>query len=135
LSYTTAINMVLTQNPLTGLGIKPMDRSLMEIPIGSHSTISSTFAKGGFVALTVLGSIFVTLLFGVIRGQAVVWLGSLRGLDRARQFEMIQLSRCVLVTLMWWTTEDFDAPAHEAVLAGLCFGLFWGALRRFARPS
>ena len=135
LSYSTAIAMVMAQNPLTGLGIKPVDHALMEIPIGSHSTIASTFAKGGFVALGVLGAIFLTLIGGIVRAQAVVWVGTLRGLPRTRQFELIQLSRCVLVTLIWWTTEDFDAPAHEAVLAGLCFGLFWGATRRFAQAS
>jgi hypothetical protein len=34
----------------------------------------------------------------------------------------------VLVLMLWWVTEDFDFPVHQAAIAGLCLGLFWGAL-------
>ena len=76
--------MVMAQNPLTGLGIKPLDRALMEIPIGSHSTISSTFAKGGFIALGVLGTIFAALIGGVVRAPGAALVPA-RAAGRARR--------------------------------------------------
>ena len=133
LSYTTAAALVLAQNPLTGLGIKPVDVSLMEIPIGSHSTLSSMFTKGGAIGLLTVVTLMLTLLAGVVRGQAAVWAGDWRRLDGHVRYELVQLTRCVFVTLLWWITEDLDAPVYEAAMAGLCFGLMWAAVARAAR--
>lgn len=134
LSYTTAIHMVLDENLLTGLGIKPRDDTVLLIPIGSHSSPISIFTKGGLVALLVLASIYAVLLYGIVRAQLVAWLAPIGSLSRRARFELLQLSRAVLVILVWWLTEDFDVPLHEAGLAGLAFGLFWAVLGRSAAP-
>ncbi len=136
LSYFTAIDLVRDHNLLTGLGIKPIDDAVPGIPVGSHSTVISMFTKGGLVALLALGAIYTTLLAGIVGAQIGAWRSTARDWSFERRFELVQLSRCVAVLLGWWITEDFDAPASEAVLAGLVLGLFWGNLRQArTRPA
>jgi len=125
LSYRLAIDMVLEQNPLTGLGIKPRDPSLLEVPIGSHSTFVSVFTKGGFLALAFLASFYVLAIIRLAALQRRLYAGD-PGLDRGQRIELVCLSRATAVLLTWWTTEDFDAPAHAALLGSLCLGLLWG---------
>jgi hypothetical protein len=45
------------------------------------------------------------------------------------------LSRCLLVLMLWWCTEDFDFAVHQAALAGLCIGLLSGAIDEGRRRS
>ena len=132
LSYALAVTRVLAENPLTGLGIKPLEPALLQIPIGSHSTLTSIFAKGGFIGLGCVLVLMATVLVGILRSQVIAWRAP-RHLGRAQLFELVQLSRCALVILLWWTTEDLDAPAHEAAIAGLCLGLFWSRMRSAGR--
>jgi hypothetical protein len=133
LSYATAIRMVLDANILTGLGIKPVDETLMLIPIGSHSTLVSMFTKGGLVALAALLCLYATLLAGVARSQ-IALLGGAFAREPARRLELVCLARGTLALMMWWLTEDFDAPAHQAAIGGLFLGLFWGCLRAATAP-
>jgi O-antigen ligase len=128
-SYLLAIDLVRETNILTGLGVKPRDDSILSIPIGSHSSFISSFTKGGLVGLATMVTIYGVLLWQVIRSQLVLF-GAASERNEPRRFEIIYLSRCVLVVLTWWVTEDFDAPAHAAALAGLAIGLFWGLLER-----
>jgi hypothetical protein len=121
--------MVLDNNLLTGLGIKPRDEFLLSIPIGSHSSWISMFTKGGMVALAAWVALNIALIGRLVRSQHVLYLKA-DAVDRGRRFELANLSRCALVLMFWWATEDFDAPAHQAAIGGLCLGLFWGALER-----
>jgi len=125
LSYRLAIEMVLQHNPLTGLGIKPRDPSLLDIPIGSHSSFVSMFTKGGFLALTLFIVFYVLVIVRIIGVQLRLIRGDARA-DRQDRVELVYLSRAAFVLLVWWVTEDFDAPAHAALLGGLCLGLLWG---------
>lgn len=133
-SYALAIEMVLHQNPLTGLGILPKDTSLLEIPIGSHSSWSSLFTRGGLIALASWIAVNAMLFAKIVRAQAVVYL-DLPGVDRGRRIELVNLGRCVLVLMLWWVTEDFDFPAHQVAVAGLSVGLLWGVLERRGAPA
>jgi hypothetical protein len=128
-NYTLAIDLVREHNVLTGLGVKPRDDAISEIPIGSHSTWISMFTKGGLIALAALSAVYLALLGKVAASQFTLLLGP-TGSNPARAAELVYLSRCVLVVLVWWLTEDFDAAAYQAVMAGLSFGLFWGLWER-----
>ena len=119
-------------NILTGLGVKPRDDSILTIPIGSHSSFVSSFTKGGLIGLGAMIAIYVVLLWRIVRSQLLLLRAASQGRD-LRALELAYLSRCVLVLLTWWVTEDFDAPAHGAALAGLAIGLFWGLVER--RPA
>src|SRR5215207_10894183 len=77
-------------------------------------------------------AIYVVLLWRIVRSQLLLLRAASQGRD-LRALELAYLSRCVLVLLTWWVTEDFDAPAHGAALAGLAIGLFWGLVER--RPA
>jgi hypothetical protein len=128
-NYTLAIDLVREHNVLTGLGVKPRDNAISEIPIGSHSTWISMFTKGGLIALAALAAVYLALLGKVVTSQLVL-LFRPTGSNPSRAAELVYLSRCVLVVLVWWLTEDFDAAAYQAVMAGLSFGLFWGLWER-----
>lgn len=133
-SYTLALELVLQHNPLTGLGILPKDPSLLEIPIGSHSSWTSLLTRGGLVALAAWIAVNVVLLAKIVRAQILVYRDRPR-IERARRIEFVNLGRCVLVLMLWWVTEDFDFPAHEVAVAGLAVGLLWGALERERAPT
>jgi membrane associated rhomboid family serine protease len=74
-------------------------------------------------------AIYVVLLWQIARSQLLLFRTASQSRD-LRALELVYLSRCVLVLLIWWVTEDFDAPAHGAALGGLAIGLFWGLLER-----
>lgn len=127
-SYMMAIDMVKETNLVTGLGIKPRDESVLSIPIGSHSSFISSFTKGGLVALAALVGVYLVLIGGILRSQAMLYGLTGCGVPPERRFEFVTLSRTLVVLMTWWVTEDFDAPAHQAAIGGLCIGLFWGLL-------
>ena len=136
-SYMLAIAMVLDNNPLTGLGILPRIDSLLDIPIGSHSSWTSLFTRGGFIALSVWFVLNAGLIAKVVRSQWLLYVQD-PSVAPSRQLELVNLSRCIVVVMFWWLTEDFDFPAHHVVIAGLSIGLFWGALEAAgagARPD
>lgn len=133
-SYALAIEMVLHQNPLTGLGILPKDASLLEIPIGSHSSWTSLFTRGGLIALAIWIAVNAILFAKIVRAQILIYRDRPR-LAPDRRIELVNLGRCVLVLMLWWMTEDFDFPAHQVTVAGLSVGLFWGALERCGAPA
>lgn len=133
-SYALALELVWQKNPITGLGILPKEPSLLEIPIGSHSSWTSLLTRGGLVALAAWLAVNAMLLAKIVRAQAVLYRDR-SGIDPARRFELVSLCRCVLVLMLWWITEDFDFPAHQIVVAGLAIGLLWGALERRSRPA
>ncbi|AMB44404.1 hypothetical protein Y590_05805 [Methylobacterium sp. AMS5] len=126
LSYTLAIDMVMQENPLTGLGIKPRDPSLLEIPIGSHSSFISMFTKGGFVALSLFTAFYGIIIARMIGVQQRLLLSGPGDPIQGRRVALIYLSRAVFVILVWWTTEDFDAPAQAVLVTAICLGTFWG---------
>ena len=131
-SYALGIQATLENSPLIGLGRLPKDETVLEIPIGSHSSWVSLFTRGGFTALFCWACINGALLANLARSLTA----SLRdGLAPIYRVEVAMLSRCVFVLMLWWLTEDFDFPAHEAVLSGLCIGLLCGALKEAGRPQ
>ncbi len=126
-TYNRAIETVQETNLLTGLGIKPRDDSFAAIPIGSHSSFISMLTRSGLIGLA-LWTVFSLLLIAQVICSQWLLYGDDPRIHPARRAELAYLSRCILVLLMWWTTEDFDAPVHQAAVAALCLGLFWNLL-------
>lgn len=125
LSYTTAIRMTVDQNPMFGLGIKPLDETRLHIPIGSHSAFISIFTKGGIISLTM----FVAVLVSIISTQ-IARLGRIdHGLLGFRADQRLTLVRAVILTVAWMVAEDIDAAIMGTCLAFLFIGLSLSADR------
>lgn len=124
ISYLTAWEMTLSHNPLTGLGYTPIRLNLIHVPVGSHSSWTSLFIRGGFLA--VFGFIWIyVLLAGRLAAVSLnVFQNAMHGVTR-ESIPVIILSRAVLVTLISWVTEDLDGPAAGIAFAGLVIGLLW----------
>lgn len=137
MSYTLAIERVLDTNIITGLGIKPLHEAMPGIPIGSHSSFVSIFTKGGLLALGIFVSWYLYILWRIGSSQLALYGGAeVQGCGS--NFELVTLSRIILIHVVWWITEDLDAPAYQAALGGLVIGLFiamCGQLRRRTRPA
>jgi hypothetical protein len=127
-NYVRAFNQTLTSNPVFGLGFKPREED-NHIAVGSHSTLVSSFTKGG----TLAASLVVAYLFFV---PAVRWIAvfGVAGPDDAVQRRRLQSERRVLLNLqvaiwVWVCFEDIDAPAAAATLIFLAFAFIEAASR------
>lgn len=109
-SYRRGIEAAL-EKPVLGLGIKPRE-PLLDVPVGSHSSLVSTFTKSGFVGLIPL------LMF-----MGVVLVGALRLLIVPEEARVrVPLATSMLCTLAWMITQDFDAPIYGTMLAFMLIG-------------
>lgn len=131
-TYALAIRMVLDQNLIFGLGIKPVDVSLAEIPIGSHSSMVSTFTRGGLIGIGLFLAFYLTLTARMIVVQVAAFARSTRITIESR-LEIIFLARALFVVLVWYLTEDLDVPLYHTLLSGLIIGIFWNMGERLRR--
>ncbi|MEO4001531.1 O-antigen ligase family protein [Mesorhizobium sp. CAU 1732] len=131
-TYQIAVRMVLDQNLLMGLGIKPQNEYFPAIPIGSHSSVVSVFTRAGLIGLILFLAYYATLL---VRIAAIQLISLSRGtfLTMEARLEMAYLSRIVFVVLVWCLTEDLDAPIYHAMLSGLAIGIFWNMSERLRK--
>jgi hypothetical protein len=121
-SYRVAVDWVLQENLLFGLGIKPLDGSITHIPIGSHSTFVSMFTKGGLLSLSAFVVAAIVLAWPTLKSM-IFGFGVL-GESSAREIAISKLlARAVLVGLAWSVMADIDAP----VLGCLTFFGIMGA--------
>lgn len=131
-TYTLAIRMVLEQNLIFGLGIKPVDVSLAEIPIGSHSSVISTFTRGGLIGLALFLAFYLTVAVRMIVVQVAAFTRSAR-LTIESRLELVFLARAIFIILIWYLTEDLDVPLYHTLLSGLIIGIFWNMGERLRR--
>lgn len=131
-TYALAIRMVLEQNLIFGLGIKPVDVSLAEIPIGSHSSLVSTFTRGGLIGLGLFVAFYLSLAGRIVVVQFAAFARSARLTIEAR-LELVFLARAIFVILIWYLTEDLDVPLYHTLLSGLIIGIFWNMGERLRR--
>jgi hypothetical protein len=131
-SYRLAFEMTMDQNPLTGLGYTPKIREYIHVPIGSHSSWTSILIRGGFVGVFAFAVVYILLARDLLRSWSYMFKASSR-LPASRLIPDIAFSRAVLVTLLWWLTEDLDGPAAGIAFSGLAIGLFVGRQRSHAR--
>ena len=131
-TYTLAIRMVLEQNLIFGLGIKPVDVSLAEIPIGSHSSVISTFTRGGLIGLALFLAFYLTVAVRMMVVQVAAFTRSAR-LTIESRLELVFLARAIFIILIWYLTEDLDVPLYHTLLSGLIIGIFWNMGERLRR--
>jgi hypothetical protein len=128
-TYKLAVRMVLDHNLILGLGIKPVDPSLAEIPIGSHSSVVSTFTRAGLIGLGLFLAYYFTLAVRVIAVQLAALARAAR-LNIESRLELAYLGRAIFVVLVWYLTEDLDVPLYHTLLSGLIIGIFWNMSER-----
>ncbi|TAP40329.1 O-antigen ligase family protein [Alteromonas sp. KUL49] len=115
LSYMMGIELVLDSNPWFGLGVKPRVDSLIDIPIGSHSTLISSLVKFG-----IIGALFSTILFFIFPIKHVL----LKVFNHNIPTEYRVFSVRVLpVILLWMVFQDLDAYTIASLLIFSCFGI------------
>ncbi|MCV6602786.1 MAG: O-antigen ligase family protein [Cohaesibacter sp.] len=131
-SYRLAIEMTMDYNPVTGLGYTPRILEYIHVPIGSHSSWTSIFIRGGFIGLACFAAVYLLLSRDMVRSCAFIYKASSR-LPFTRLLPDIVFGRAVFVTLLWWLTEDLDGPAAGVAFSGLVIGLFVGRYSRHGR--
>ncbi len=120
-SYAHAVSETVASNPILGLGIKPREES--HIAVGSHSTLVSSFTKGGVLGLGV-AAIFLFLRpawrWALI---AAATLASHRALSPVHRAELRILLNLQFTLWAWLCFEDIDAPATAAALIFIAISL------------
>lgn len=116
LSYTMGYDLVLNENLFFGVGVKPIIDSIIEIPVGSHSTIISSFVKYGLVGLifTFLYLIIIpiNLLFRTILNPHVSISNK------------VTTIRMIPIFISWLLFQDIDAYAISALLFFTSYGIW-----------
>ncbi len=90
--YKTSLNIMLTQSPIIGVGIKDM---LGDYPLGSHSTYIGVFYKAGILG----GSLYLISIIGIA-------IKKLLFKDTDRYSSVSKL--CMLAVLLLMVFEDVD---------------------------
>lgn len=134
ISYLTAWEMTLSHNPLTGLGFTPLRPNLIHVPVGSHSSWTSVFIRGGFLAVISFTFIHLLLFGRILKLSISVFQDAAKGRIE-NNFYTIILFRAVFITLTSWFTEDLDGPTAGIAFAGLVIGLLWGWNVTIAEPK
>ena len=137
-NYARAFNETVSTNPVLGLGIKPREEG-NHIPIGSHSTVVSSFTKGGTLAFSLVFTYLV--LMPTFRWLAVSGAVRKAGDDpvaaRRSPAELRTLLNLQIALWVWLCFEDIDAPATAATLIFLSLAFIEAATRprRLLRPD
>jgi hypothetical protein len=125
LSYTTAIDRVLNENIVFGLGVKPENPLLPEVPVGSHSTVISFFTKGGAAALSIFAIFYILLL--VKWCLAIARFGMIIRNPNGIQWNIFKaLFRAATTFMFWIWTDDVDAPFNGSILSFFLLGVGLG---------
>jgi len=119
--YELGIRYVWEQNPIFGLGNKPMLEGL-KYPIGSHSTIISMFTKGGFLAVFC----FVLFIAIAIRPWLFVFsrgFGCFGENSSSELWSTKVLFIFFIMTLGYMATTDIDAAPLSSAISLFGLGL------------
>jgi len=126
--YTTAIDMVLNENIVFGLGIKPENPSRPEVPVGSHSTVISCFTKGGAAALLVFAIFYSSLILQW--GLAIARFGMIVSNPSGEEWQMFKvLFRAAIMFMLWIWTEDMDAAFNASFFSFFLLGVGLGYIQ------
>jgi len=128
LSYTTATDMVLNDNVVFGLGVKPGNPSAPEVPVGSHSTVISFFTKGGAAALLVFAIFYISLILQWC--LAIARLGMIVSNPSGEEWQMFKaLFRAAIMFMLWIWTEDMDATFNASFFSFFLLGVGLGYIQ------
>lgn len=120
-NYNAAVDVTMELHPFFGLGVKPYDENVEKIPLGSHSTVISSYVKGGILGiLAMLTAFFVA--------PAIRWLEITARVLRLPDARMWRDYCWVLFELQitiwtWLLVEDVDAPITAAFLIFAAYAL------------
>ena len=131
-NYMRAFNDTLIESPVFGLGVKPREEG-NHIAIGSHSTIVSSFTKGGAIGFSLVFAYLA--LIPLYRWILLIIPESRDEWDRYRhcQAEWRILLNLQIAIWVWLCFEDIDAPATAATLIFIAFSLIEATTRRAGR--
>lgn len=116
--YNLAINYAIENNPIFGVGVKPVVEDL-RISIGSHSTLVGTFLKTGFIGIVLLILINLMVLVSLIKLRKYM-------VDKKHLIVWECLTSAFITIVLWMFTEDIDAPQNVAFFYFLIIGLIIG---------
>ena len=118
--------------PVLGLGVKPREEG-NHIAIGSHSTLVSSFTKGGILGFVLI----MTYLFVLPMLRWLTFLSVGYGTERDCSYDWRAELRIMLnlqiAIWVWLCFEDIDAPGTAATLIFLAFAFIEVATRRTVR--
>jgi len=131
-NYMRAFTDTMRESPIFGLGVKPREEG-NHIAVGSHSTIVSSFTKGGTIGLSL---VFAYLVFIPLYRWTLLIVRECRdkwNVDRHWQVEWRILLNLQIAIWVWLCFEDIDAPGTAATLIFIAFSLIEVATRRAGR--
>ena len=102
-SYLLSIDIVLKENFLTGIGVKPRYEHML-IPVGSHSSFIGLMVRGGGVALIMAFFMFVIL---PIAKCYSIYVSRLK--DSSLDQVPLYLIGCYICCLLFLVFQDIDA--------------------------
>jgi hypothetical protein len=122
--YVASFSMVLDNNPLIGLGVKPRTDDFA-IPIGSHSTLLSLFVRGGVLALV---PFFIALVL-----CPIIWTLSVahRPWRSSNRLDVGLFLGATSNYLMFLAFQDLDAYPTVTI----CTFVYLGILRKICVSS
>jgi hypothetical protein len=118
-NYTKAVQETASSNPALGLGIKPREEG-NHIPVGSHSTLVSSFTKGGTLSFSLV--LIYLLLIPAFRWLRAAMVSEPHALRTPRSGLRILLNLQIAIWV-WLCFEDIDAPATAAALIFISLAL------------
>lgn len=117
-SYLLSLNIVLSENIFTGIGVKPRYEHML-IPVGSHSTFVGVLVRGGGFAL-----FFAMMLFILIPIKRCVRIFFyMNKLGEGVPREAIYMIACYICCLLFLLFQDIDAYPSICILVMLSLGV------------
>lgn len=118
-NYSLAFDTVTSIDPVLGLGVKPDWGE--DIPLGSHSTIISSFTKGGTIGLL---AVVMAILVLPIRDLWKAKEALQRTDESASARRLVRVLFIIQFTVVFWVLlEDLDAPPLASYLIFVHLGL------------
>lgn len=113
--YSESFRVMLETNPYTGLGLKPFYYTVLNYPLGSHSTFLGYITKCGILGLT-FGLVYLFWLLYRLASSVISFL------INKKSIRLLQGYTALAAFTMILFFEDIDAFALNALL----FGCLWG---------
>ncbi len=129
-SYLLSFKIVLEENILTGIGVKPRFEHML-IPVGSHSTFVGLFVRGGVLALVF--AIFFFVLSPVYRCLQIYKANTMRQDVLSR--DGIYIIACYICCALFLIFQDVDAYPTLCVLISISIAALESTARMLDRKN
>lgn len=118
--YTTSIEMMLRESPLFGIGYKPYTSTVIDYPLGSHSTPIGYFFKNG-----IIGGLICLLCYLYF---LINWLKQILKLFSSQANKnplLLSNTAGIILLLLIYCFEDMDSYEINAILFGFIISTFF----------